>query len=187
MSYKRVSERTIKTYLRVWKKLQVSKLPLKQLETISFTDFRTKTGMNSESQFRLAKALIRKPERQIEVNTQLIKEGIPITKIKRTPERALIKPAKKKKIPITKKEKALDRKQRREKAKLIEIVKEIQEKEKIKQAGTFMRMTRNLQKVNPTWSERRAIKRVRFLLKVPKIDYRKLNRKEQIILAQYGY
>ncbi len=36
-------------------------------------------------------------------------------------------------------------------------------------------------------SERKAIERVRILLKIPKRDYRKLNRKDRFMLEQHGY
>jgi len=50
----------------------------------------------------------------------------------------------------------------------------------------FGQMTRETQKIHGI-SERNATIRVRALLKIPKRDYRKLNRKDRDILAHYGY
>jgi len=50
----------------------------------------------------------------------------------------------------------------------------------------FGQITKNIQKTHGI-SERNAIIRVRALLKIPKRDYQKLNRKDRDILTQYGY
>lgn len=79
-------QKTIERYASIWNKIQVSGLPLSDLDKISFNQFKTKTNINSESQFRLAKALGRNPERQKQVNQYFNKKGIPTSIIKRTPE-----------------------------------------------------------------------------------------------------
>ena len=50
----------------------------------------------------------------------------------------------------------------------------------------FGQMTKDIQKKHGI-SERNATVRVRALLKIPKKDYRKLNRKDRDILTRYGY
>lgn len=85
-----VSEKTIERYVSLWNKLETSDVRLDTLDKITFTEFKTKTNLKSESQFNLAKALARNPERQQQINQYLDKKAIPKTKIKRTPEKQAI-------------------------------------------------------------------------------------------------
>jgi len=50
----------------------------------------------------------------------------------------------------------------------------------------FEKMTKDLMNKHGI-SERKAIVRARFLLRIPKKDYRKLRRVDKVILAHYGY
>ena len=81
-----VLEKTIERYVSLWNKLETSGVRLDTLDKITFTEFKTKTNLKSKSQFNLAKALARNPERQEQINQYLDKKAIPKTKIKRTPE-----------------------------------------------------------------------------------------------------
>jgi len=188
-----VSEKTKQRYVGLWNKIQVSDVSLSELDTISYSEFQERTNINSESQFRLAKSLARNIERQVQVNSYLDKRDIPKTIIKRTPEKQVIPKVKKRRSKqkiLELKEKALDRKERRERAKEREQVKIKAEKKAERLAknlkGTFMKMVKDLQ-ITEGISERLAIKEVSGLLKLPKRDYRHLSRNRRDILAEYGY
>ena len=91
-------QKTIERYALIWNKLQASGLPLFKLDKITFNDFKTKTNINSESQFRLAKALARNPERQKQVNQYFNKRNIPTSIVKKTPEKQAIPKVRKVKV-----------------------------------------------------------------------------------------
>ena len=50
----------------------------------------------------------------------------------------------------------------------------------------FGKIVKDVQKQHGI-SEKKAIERTRVLLKIPKIDFRKLNRKDRFVLEQHGY
>ena len=188
-----VSEKTKQRYVGLWNKIQVSDVSLSELDTISYSEFQERTNINSESQFRLAKSLARNIERQNEINSYLDERDIPKTIIKRTPEKQVIAKVKKRRSKqkiLELKEKALDRKERREKAKLKEKARIKTEKRAERLAknleGTFMKMVKDLQ-ITEGISERLAIKEVSGLLKLPKRDYRHLSHNRRDILEHYGY
>jgi len=50
----------------------------------------------------------------------------------------------------------------------------------------FGKIAKDIEKIHGI-SERNAIERTRALLKIPKKDYKKLNKKDVLVLSQYGY
>ena len=81
-----VLEKTIERYVNIWKRIQASDLELKELRKVNFSEFKKRTGIKSKSQWNLAKAFARNPERQKQVNKYLAKKKIPKTVIERAPE-----------------------------------------------------------------------------------------------------
>lgn len=79
---------TIKDYTSVWKKLEASGTTLDECLTLTFNQFKAKTGYTSKGRFRLAKSLARNPSRQKQVNKRLDYTG---SKIKRLPEMVPLK------------------------------------------------------------------------------------------------
>lgn len=67
--------------MSIYNKIQ-AKASLTEVAKWSFTDFRKETGLRSESQFRLARAIARKPDLQKELNIELRKKAIPKSWIK---------------------------------------------------------------------------------------------------------
>jgi len=192
----KLSDKTIQRYTSLWNKLQVSKIQLDTLDKITFSQFRTKTNINSESQFRLAKALMRNPDTQKQVNIYLNKKAIPTTIIKRVSVKQYIPkvvrkpkvPKVKPKVPKTKvqirkerlRKEAQSRRMRRILAKE-KKERELAEKRKQKGYSKLMRIVKDLQDFYG-YSKEDALRKARDLLKVPKRDYRYLKRQERIIL-----
>lgn len=83
--------------------------------------------------------------------------------------------------------KAWEKVQKQEKYKPKIPVKPIKPKKKVPFEKTkFGKIVKEIQKKHKI-SEYKAIKRTRALLKIPKRDYRKLNRKDKDVLIQFGY
>ena len=87
---KKVKPETIEHYSILWNRFQVSNVSESEMESISYSEFSSRTNINSESQFRQVKALLRNSERQKEVNSYLDSKSIPETYTKRLPEKQLI-------------------------------------------------------------------------------------------------
>ena len=156
-----VSDKTIVRYASIWNKIQTSGLSLSELDKITFNQFKTKTNINTESQFRLAKAFARNSERQEQVNAYFTKKGVSITIIKKAPEVEAIPRIRKIKVKPS------------------AIVKV---KVKIPFDQTkFGKITRLLQMAHKI-SESHAIIHARKILKIDKRDYHKMNQKDVQIL-----
>ena len=72
---------TIERYVSVYKKIQAIHR-FSDIGKWSFTEFKSKTGLKTESQFRLAKAIGRHKDLQKEINTYLTSKKIPKIVIK---------------------------------------------------------------------------------------------------------
>ena len=78
------SQQTLNRYMSIYNKIQTT-ATLAEVSKWSFSTFRQKTGLRTESQFRLARSIARNKDLQRELNIELKRKAIP---------RAWIKPIK---------------------------------------------------------------------------------------------